>query len=218
MRKKNAPQVNVVRREQKEQKITEFLSDHLAQRGDKTAKTDQTRSGKILLLARSPESPVAKALVTLNGEIAEAGCGLRVIFSKVGSDEDSALWNEMNSPLAFAREVRIASNGALLDAHEQIVLCDQSSWMGDTMRRDPSRSDAYECYAANCMQSADFATKSFERLWLLAESFVSCAGATGSEQQSASPRNTAVVEEETSDLPVGDDDNDRPRPLAGTRH
>ncbi len=53
----------------------------------------------------------------------------------------------------------------LLAAHEQLVLAPDRAWIGDCMRREPTKRDTYERFAANAPDVAALATRSFERLW-----------------------------------------------------
>ena len=55
--------------------------------------------------------------------------------------------------------------------HEQLVLGPAASWVGDCMRRDPMKRDAYECYAADCSKTAGWARTSFDRFWNICEIF-----------------------------------------------
>ena len=57
----------------------------------------------------------------------------------------------------------------LLDAHEQLVLDAATAWVGDCMRRDPSRRDTYEFYS-NCPVTARHAVCSFAQMWRTANS------------------------------------------------
>ena len=53
----------------------------------------------------------------------------------------------------------------LLAAHEQLVLAPDYAWIGDSMRREPSRRDTFERFAPASAEVAMQATRSFERLW-----------------------------------------------------
>jgi hypothetical protein len=52
-----------------------------------------------------------------------------------------------------------------LSAHEQLVLAPDRAWIGDSMRREPSKRDAYESFAAGCAETATNAARSFEKIW-----------------------------------------------------
>jgi hypothetical protein len=119
----------------------------------------------ITLVARSSESPMAQALVLAGDAIAAAGLRVRVIFTAVASDA----WTETGSPIPFARDIRWARNPRFIDAHEQLVLAATTSWIGDCMRRDPGKRDAFEQTKPDCASTAILAASSFERLWRVSE-------------------------------------------------
>jgi hypothetical protein len=114
-----------------------------------------------LLLARSPGSPVAQALRANAGGLAAANVSVRAIFCE---SEPVAAGAE-TLPFGLAGEVRIARDPRLLAAHEQLVLAADRVWIGDCMRREPSKRDTYERFAANAPDAAMLAVRSFERLW-----------------------------------------------------
>ncbi|MEQ1576200.1 MAG: hypothetical protein ABL894_00975, partial [Hyphomicrobium sp.] len=64
--------------------------------------------------------------------------------------------------------LRHAPDARLLDAHEQLILGPSSVWVGDCMRRDPAKRDAYECYASDSAETAVWAKRSFDRVWVRA--------------------------------------------------
>ena len=51
-------------------------------------------------------------------------------------------------------EVRWARKPRLIEAHEQLVLGPQTCWIGDSMRREPAKCDAYETYIDDCAETA----------------------------------------------------------------
>jgi hypothetical protein len=141
--------------------LSEFILGNLAQR---SARGLHAAGGCYLLIARSPDSPVAQALRAHSGRLAATGIRVRAIFSEVEPAGAAAL----AAPFALPGECRIARDPRLLAAHEQLVLAPDCAWIGDCMRREPSKRDAYERFAANCAETAVLATRSFERLWRVA--------------------------------------------------
>ena len=75
--------------------------------------------------------------------------------------------------ITFSHEVRWAKHPRLIEAHEQLVLGPETCWIGDCMRRDPAKCDAYESYVEGCGEAAGCAAVSFERLWLACQPMVS---------------------------------------------
>ena len=45
------------------------------------------------------------------------------------------------------------------------MLAPDRTWIGDCMRREPTKRDTYERFAANSAETATHAARSFERLW-----------------------------------------------------
>jgi hypothetical protein len=164
------PRVSVTRHEEKEHKLQEFLSHYIAclQPNGEHAPTPH-----LLLVARSLDSPVVKAITALGDDIAAAGLGARLILAQVDREPLPADWGR---GLAFAYEIRWAKHPRLVEAHEQLVLGPETCWIGDCMRRDPGKCDAYESYVEDCGEAAGCAAVSFERLWHASEPLVSHMG------------------------------------------
>ena len=162
--------VSVTRHEEKEQKLQQFLSQHIAapRPGGDSAHPDH-----LLLVARSLQSPVVKAITTLGDDIAAAGLGLRLILAHVDRDPLPEDWGRS---IAFTHEIRWAKHPRLVEAHEQLVLGPETCWIGDCMRRNPAKCDAYESYVEDCGEAAGCAAVSFERLWHASQPLVSRTG------------------------------------------
>jgi hypothetical protein len=160
MRLEAPPQICVVKKEDKEAKLGDFLR--------RTVKSELTAEGicavpSLLLIARSVESPAARALLKFCSEAGHLAFDVRIIFTS----EDGLLpvqLGERGDRLAAMR-CRLASDVRLLDAHELMVLGPATAWIGDCMRRDPSKHDAYEFYSKDAPEAARTAAKSFERIW-----------------------------------------------------
>lgn len=125
--------------------------------------------GAITLVARSAASPAAEALVQLGQELAVRGVCVRVIFTTLVPEGATVDWSSATDDLPFAREVRWASHPRMAEAHEQLVVADEAFWIGDCMRRDPSKRDAFERYTDGDASATRTAAASFERLWTRAE-------------------------------------------------
>lgn len=164
MRSNDVARMHVVKKEEKEGKLREFIARDIALRG---ASRPAGAPAHYRLIALSFDSPVAKALAALSAEAAAAGIEIDAIFIKSG---ESLL--EAGVPAHFLKlssTCRLTNDSRLLDAHEQLVLGHATAWIGDCMRRDPAKRDAYECYAEDCPETAEWATRSFDRLWASAE-------------------------------------------------
>ncbi|MGE0626751.1 MAG: hypothetical protein AB7O43_02930 [Hyphomicrobiaceae bacterium] len=159
MSRKSAPQIDIVKLEDKEDKLRAFMTANL----DRLAVTGPLGEPEpaILMVARSFDSPVARAVLTLSrgGRLTRP---VKAIFAMLDDAELEARLAGMS--WLFPR--RLGQDVRLLDAHEQLVLGPATSWIGDCMRRDPNKRDAYECYASDCARTAQWAEISFNRLWL----------------------------------------------------
>ncbi len=198
MRLRPPLRVSVTRHEEKEQKLQEFIYQHLAgaQHGG-----DASHATHLLIIARSLESPLVKAVAGLTNEITAAGLSARMILAQVDREP---LPEEWGRAITFSHEIRWAKHPRLIEAHEQLVLGPETCWIGDCMRRDPAKCDAYESYVEGCGEAAGCAAVSFERLWLASQPLMSqAARRVGGGIGPGSP------------LPIIEA---APQPTAGTRH
>jgi hypothetical protein len=161
--------MSVTRRGEKEQRLSAFIAGNLAAAAPRAgARADARRTARISVLARSLESPVARAIGTLAAEIAAAGVPVRLLLVK--SDRLFAGAGCIYPQAATLDcEARLALNPRLIEAHEQMVLGRRACWTGDSMRRDPAASDAYESFIDDCPELAAAAQATFDRLWSAAE-------------------------------------------------
>jgi len=161
--------VSVTRHEEKEQSLKDFLLQHMASARDQGAAGP---GSDLLIVARSLESPVIKAITGLADEIAAAHLSVRLILAQVDRDLNGADW-------AFLHEIRWAKHPRLIEAHEQLVIDAQTCWIGDCMRRDPAKCDAYESFVEGCGEAAGCAAVSFERLWHASQPLVKSTRRSG---------------------------------------
>ena len=160
MQVKTPPPVpSVVKREDKMESLRTFMSAFWL-----ASRTGHGLS-HITVVARSAESPVARALAALSSEIAGRGMAVRAIFGQLQSEKTPAGWSVSGPDIAFSRDLRWAKNPRLADAHEQLVLGPETCWIGDCMRRDPARRDAYEQFIIGDTKTSQTLQTSFERLW-----------------------------------------------------
>ena len=169
MRLRPPLRVSVTRHEEKEHKLQEFLALHLSHREQAS---EAERTTHLLLVARSLDSPVVRALAAMADEIAAAGLSVRIILGYIDGDPLPEDWGR---GVAFTHDIRWARHPRLVEAHEQLVIDPSTCWIGDSMRRDPSKCDAYESFVEGCGEAAGCAAVSFERLWLTCQPLVSRA-------------------------------------------
>lgn len=161
--------MSVTRRGEKEQRLSAFIAGSLALAGPRAGQgaSPQPMRG-ISALARSLESPVARAIGGLAAEIAAAGLPVRLLL--VRSDHRFADGGCIYPQAATLDcEARLALDPRLIEAHEQMVLSERACWTGDSMRRDPAAGDAYESFIDDCPELAAAAQATFDRLWAAAE-------------------------------------------------
>jgi hypothetical protein len=199
MRLRPPLRVSVTRHEEKEQKLQEFIYQHLSSAS--AGGGDASHATHLLIIARSLESPLVKAVTGLTHEIAAAGLSARMILAQVDRER---LPEEWGRTITFSHEVRWAKHPRLIEAHEQLVLGPETCWIGDCMRRDPAKCDAYESYVEGCGEAAGCAAVSFERLWLACQPMVS---------QTA--RRVSGGMAPSGPMPIVEA---APQPTAGTRH
>lgn len=149
-------EAQVVRREEKFDRLRAFLGEALA---GIEAGVDGVVA--IDVIARSVASPVIQALSTALADITDTRVAVRVVISR------SAEPGGVDTALP-ACDVRLLVGTHFEDAHEQLVVGGASVWIGDSMRRDPVKLDAYERFSAGDVTAARWATVAFNRLWSLA--------------------------------------------------
>lgn len=161
-----APQPSLVKREDKDDKLSQLLLHHLEMTGGSPA--PDPKAATCLLVARSAESPVARKVLSLGAEARLKGFFVRAIFAFLGTAETVQIAEACRAS-GWALQLRWARDLRLLEAHEQLVLGPATSWIGDSMRRDPLSRDACELYAPDCPDAAERAGLFFERLWQASE-------------------------------------------------
>ena len=160
MRLATSPRILQAGRDEKETKLKDFIAAHLtalALSGTKTQNSIYT------IVVRAPDSPVAKALTLLDHELTAAGISVRALLleTDVASEEKNG-----KSILELAcAEIRLLNDPRFASAHEQLVLGNGRVWIGDCMRRDPTKRDAFEMFHADNAVAARHAEVSFARMW-----------------------------------------------------
>lgn len=160
MRLSASARMHVVFQEEKETRIKELIRQDLAARKDAG---ENMFGATYRLVARSADSPAARALNALAEEALALGIQIRTLLVQHVRSARSAAPEQ-----ATAGDVRVMADARFLEAHEQLVLSDTRAWIGDCMRRDPSRRDAYECYCDGSDARALWAGRSFDRMWAAA--------------------------------------------------
>jgi hypothetical protein len=187
--------VSVARHAEKEQSLKQFLLRHLCGAGSDPGAAQLC---DLQVVARSLESPLIKAITALGQDIAGAGLSVRLILAQLDHEPSPRAWARL---VPFAHEIRWAKHPRLIEAHEQLVLGPETCWIGDCMRRDPAKCDAYESFIEGCGEAAGCASVSFERLWLASQAVIA-----------SPPPNTLAA------LAAPPPNREGTQPMIGTRH
>lgn len=142
--------MTVVKKEEKETKLRDFLAHALRDASANGGQPD------LRVLARCNASPVMRALAAVQAELVSAGVEARVLVA-VSEGGSAATVGQLSC-------VRHLADVRCLDAHELLVI-GSASWVGDSMRRDPSVRDSFELHSLGSETSARQVAMSFERLW-----------------------------------------------------
>ena len=170
--------IDVVKREEKEIKLKQFIEDCLAIAVAAAARTTGDSALEASLVVRSATSPVARALASVMESHTETPISVKAVIANADATDAAA----SSVPLdRLAAEVRILRDERLLNAHEQLVLGSSLTWVGDCMRRDPEKRDAYEFYGREADDAAAWARTSFDRLWAIAEPVTPAADTAAEE-------------------------------------
>ncbi|MEM1371134.1 MAG: hypothetical protein AAGG72_02780 [Pseudomonadota bacterium] len=187
--------ISVIKKEDKAQRVTEFIQEQL-ERGCRD----------ISVFARSINSPVVLALANCADAIIDDGVLVRVVVTALDLEDIG----EKPAGRSLARmhaSMRIATDGRLLDAHEQMCLDAHATWIGDCLRREPAERDAFERFSVSCARTADDARFTFSKLWGRAEP----AAVPGHTRDiGLAPESVAMGSQET--------ENDLGGATAATRH
>lgn len=161
MRLPSPPRIPALTREDKEAKLKDFIADALATRIGQSG--IQSGTQMVSLVARAVDSPVSTALLAMASDIAAAGIAMRVIlFETETLSEDSVQPSLLD---VGAIEVRVLNDQRFASAHEQLSLGNGRVWIGDCMRRDPTKRDAFEMYHVDLPAISAHADVSFAKLW-----------------------------------------------------
>lgn len=147
-------------RQDREQQLRDFIRDGV--------RTATAGSAKIRVLARAPESMVARILFEMSGEIAARGLSAEIVFAGAAVVQAGDSWQLAFDP-ALAHEIRLAREPRLLDGHEQLVIGDGHVWFGDSMRREGDKRDAFASFANGDLGAGRRATATYLRIWAAAE-------------------------------------------------
>lgn len=161
----NARQSNFIKHLEKQENAARFLGYYLDRLSAIAEASPAQKS--LTLIARSPASPMARAVLAALPEAEALGVRADVVFSRSEPAELMAAWFEAagrhpSDPLLRLRRANVA---ALADAHEQVTLGTTFSWVGDSMRRDPETRDAFETFEPFNGEAARRVGRTFAAFW-----------------------------------------------------
>ncbi|MBU1210734.1 MAG: hypothetical protein KJ587_05600 [Alphaproteobacteria bacterium] len=160
MRDSKTSGLQVVTKEEKEPRVKAFIEQHI----EKLEGRPDWAPVEFLLVARSPESPVCRALSALAPALAAQKIAVRVVFTAIDTGAFQGDLAASANLLQMATS-RIVCDSRLYEAHEQLILDEETCWIGDCMRREPAKRDAYESYTTSSVATAHAAALTFAHLW-----------------------------------------------------
>jgi hypothetical protein len=140
----------------KEARLKDFIGEVFAVGGEGPA-----REICLTLFARNPDSPSARALYAAWTDGSIEGARILVILGET-TVEEPATPSILDVP---GIECRVLADARFGPAHEQLTVGHTRVWIGDCLRRDPTKRDAFEMYHGNDAKNSVFAIASFEKLW-----------------------------------------------------
>ena len=161
MRLTASPTVVFNTRDGKEAKLKDLIARDIQTRKDTP---NAAAPSRFTVIARAPDSVVAQALISSAAGIAAAGIEVSAILfeSETTFEETPQALSLLEIPGVICRVLRDQRFAA---AHEQLVLNEGCVWIGDCMRRDPTKRDAFEMFHDGNKVAEQHATASFNRLW-----------------------------------------------------
>lgn len=153
--------MHVIKKEDKHGILREFIAQDLEAR--RKAPASHSAEQRFCVIARSPDSPVARAVAEFADEIAALGMSICAVFAMSPSQlqKSDAKSADQHHPSA----AKLLRDFRLLDAHEALLLGDTAAWIGDCMRRDPVMHDAYERFSTDCEFTSASVRSAFDQLW-----------------------------------------------------
>lgn len=162
MRIASPSRLMMVARTDKEARLKDFIIEGLARRAE-----DPVPREPITIFVRNPDSPAARALHIALTEACGEAAELRVVLGETHTDEPAS-----TSLLDISgAELRVLGDPRFGAAHEQLVVGDKHVWIGDCLRRDPTKRDAFEIYHSGDQTIRWLSAESFRKLWAIAKPF-----------------------------------------------
>jgi hypothetical protein len=168
MRISSPSRLMTMSRTDKETRLKDFIVESLTALAE-----GPCGSGAVTVMVRGTDSPTARALYAAISEVPHATLDVRVIVADTRV-EDAALPSLRD---IAGIEFRLLSDPRFGASHEQLVVGRTHVWIGDCLRRDPNKRDAFELYHKADPIARQCATLSFEKLWARAKPLISMKSA-----------------------------------------
>jgi hypothetical protein len=163
MRIASPPRFLTVVRTEKEARLKSFIAEALS-----FGAGESGPHAPVSILVRNPDSPVARALYAAFAEGLVPGTNMQILLGEA-LQEEPAQASILDVPGVEIRYLGDARFGA---AHEQLVIGQNYVWIGDCLRRDPTKRDAFEVFHAKADSHSHFAIVSFRNLWAAAQPLI----------------------------------------------
>lgn len=159
MRTASPSRLMMMARMDKEARLKTFLTEGLTRR----AEEDVSCAEPLTIIVRNPDSPVARALAATLADARHGNLSIKILIGETNSEEPaSAALLDLDHA-----EYRVLADPRFAAAHEQLVIGKTHVWIGDCLRRDPNKRDAFELYHTADPIIRRFAAISFEKLWAI---------------------------------------------------
>lgn len=146
----------------------------------------------VSLVARGTDSPAALALASFLKQNSNAMARVRIVLFDVdGIVEDQIEHSVLDIPGA---EICVLSDARFASAHEQLVVGGTHVWIGDCMRRDPLKRDAFEMTFGPGAAGSRHAARSFEKMWAASKPLQRSVG------RALAPAAIAALEQADTDM------------------
>jgi hypothetical protein len=127
----------------------------------------------LTLIARSPASPVARALTLHAKGLEREQVSVQIIFAKLSPADllielATALNILPSEGASSAATIRFIKSPGLLNAHEQLVLGANTCWTGDMLRRSEEQRNGLDLLEEDAAGSVRLAEFAFNAIWDIA--------------------------------------------------
>ena len=155
MRISSPSRLTTMSRTDKEARLRDFIVESLTALAEGPG-----GSGSVTMMVRNVDSPTARALGAALAEVQLLTLDIKVIVADTRVEDAT-----MPSLRDIAGiEFRLLNDPRFGASHEQLVVGRTHVWIGDCLRRDPNKRDAFELYHKVDPVARKCAAVSFERL------------------------------------------------------